>query len=287
MSPGSLRVGSRDVASNLACVGLAVDDEAALETLLRDVEPDSRSLGQVGGVKVRRWEDPSGARLVYSMRRGEITEFLPSFAARPGARLGEIRFVSDEVAAATIVDEDGEQVTGMTIELEQHRLLRARGATRSGRAAIIALGVDVAVFDDAAAFSESPASLLGDRGLQPPDPPAEYAEHGLEWPPRVAAESFMSYGMFAQGEEATAHARLSGTVIEAEARTVARTGQRFVAARVASFGFEATVCFPADDTAEPAQPGNVIHGTVFLVGDMDLPFSVARRRSWWGQLTRR
>lgn len=275
------------MASNLGCVGLAVDDEAAIDELLRDVDPDARSLGRVGGVEVRRWEDPSGARLVYGLRHGEVTDFLPSFAAVPGAQLAGIRFVADEVVAAGIVDEEGEQMTGMTLELEQHRLLRARGAPTSGRAAIVALGVDVAVFDDAVVFGESPASLLSDRDLDADDPPAHHVELGFTWPPRVAAESFMSFGVLApEEEEVTAHARLAGTVVEADVRTVVQTGQRFIAARVATVGFETTVCFPAGETAEPPRPGNVIHGTVFLVGDLDLPPVTARQRSWLRRVVR-
>lgn len=257
-----------------------------MDRLLHDVGPDSRSLGRVGGVDVRRWEDPSGARLVYDLRRGKVTGFLPSFAAVPGARLAGIRFAADEVATAGVIDGDGEQVTGMTLELEQHLLLRTRGAPTSGRAAIVALGVDVAVFDDAAAFEGSPASLMSDKDLDPDDPPARYIELGLAWPPRMAAESFMSYGMFAPDDEATAHARLAGTVIESDTRTVIQTGQRFVAARVTSVGFEATVCFPAGETTLPPRPGNIIHGTVFLVGDLDLPPTAPHRRSRLGRVLR-
>jgi hypothetical protein len=261
-------------------VGLAVDDVDELAALIERVEPDSRSLGRAGPVDVRRWEDPSGARLVWGQREGEPVEFLPSFAALPSAHLRGISFVSDVVATADVVDDEtGEQTTAMALEFEERRFLQGRRSPRSGAAALTALGIEVEVFDDDESFAASTASLLSEEdAVVPREPPAHVVAGGLPWPIRVSSESFFSYGVFAQDDaKASAHARLAGTVVQAATRTVTVTGQRFVAARVASVGFGATVCFPADQVTTTPRAGNIIHGTVFLVGSIEVP---APRRRW-------
>jgi hypothetical protein len=43
-----------------------------------------------------------------------------------------------------------------------------------------------------------------------------YLERGWSWPPRLASESFISYGVFGDPAQARARARLSGTVLKAE-----------------------------------------------------------------------
>ena len=62
--------------------------------------------------------------------------------------------------------------------------------------------------------------------------------------------------------------RVAGSVLP-DVRTVAATGQRFIAARVRCAGFEATVCLPADDDQPtPPQPGGVIAGTMLLTASL-------------------
>ncbi|HEV3364819.1 MAG TPA: hypothetical protein VG795_11910 [Acidimicrobiia bacterium] len=199
--------------STLACVGLAVPDEEALGRLLNDVVPHAARLGHVDGVEVLRWDDPSGARLVLGLRGGEVVDLLPSFADEPTARLASIEFVSEEVATAAVLDDSDEQVTAMALDLEGWRLLRRSPPEGPASASVVALGVDVAVFDDEAAFAASSASLLTPDDSGDEAPPPEYVERGWTWPPRMAAESFLSYGVFAPPEEATLHARLAGTVV--------------------------------------------------------------------------
>lgn len=240
--------------------------------LVNRVMPLAEPIGQAAGTTLYRWQDPSGARLLLGIDGDDgVTEMLPSFDAAVGARLGSVEFVSDEVASAAVLDEDGEQVTAFTVELEERLLLRAASTPLDGPAAITALGVDIEVFESADAFSESEASMLSPDDTDSEAPP-HYAERGWKWPPRVAPEFFVSYGAFAAPEEANAHARLAGTVLHASLRRVELTGQSFVEARVRTAGFEAHVCFPADEAggAVPS-PGNVVHGTVFLVGSMAVP----------------
>jgi hypothetical protein len=265
------------VASNFGCVGLHVEDVDDLERLLGRVLPIAVEIGRVGDVVVWRWQDASGSRLTLSTRGPELLDVLPSFAANSGAALSSMEFLADGVASAAVLDENGEQLTAMTLELEGHRLFEAEGAPTAGDTAITALGVEVEVYASADEFIMSDASLLS-----PPsnddEPPANVAELVMQWPPRVGPNSFLSYGIWGDPAAATAHARLAGIVLDARSHTVELTGRSFIEARVRSV-FDAHVCFPADELELPLA-GNVVHGTVFLVGSMALPIAPAGRRRW-------
>ncbi|NJC83179.1 hypothetical protein [Planosporangium mesophilum] len=267
--------------SNLDCVGLGVDDHAGMDRLIGIALESAESLGQAGGVSVLRWQDSSGARLIVGVRGDEVADLLPSYAGEPGARLASVRAVNEDVVVADVVDEDGQQVTMLAAELEQRRLLPAAG-TVGGLACVVALGVDVTVWADEDAFAASDASLLGD-GDDPGEAPAHVVEQGLSWPPRMAAESFISYGVFGDPEQVQAYARLNGTVLRAQRKAVAVTGQEFVVARVRTAGFEVDVCLSADDVRELPRPGNVIGGTMFLVASLPVVATTDRhagKRSW-------
>lgn len=271
------------VASNLDCIGLGVHDHAGMDRLVTMAVRGAERLGEVGGVSVLRWQDPSGARLILGMRGNEVIDLLPSYAGTPGARLANVRAVNDDVAVANVLDEDGQQVTMLAAEVEQRRLLPAVTGTVQEMACVVALGVDVTVWPDKDAFEASDASLIGDGGDDPGEAPPHVVEQGLPWPPRMAAESFIAYGVFGDPEQAQAYARLNGTVLRAQRKTVAATGQEFVAVRVRTVGFEVDVCLPVDGAGELPSAGNVIAGTVFLVASLPGVVPAAaptERRSW-------
>ncbi len=257
------------MASNSGCVGLAVADSAELSQLVRRLVPEADVLGETADLVVRRWQDPSGCRLVVGMRGTEIVDLLPSFAASTGAVLGPLTFLPNGLSSAAVLDEHGDQVTAMAFVLEERRLMEALAGPIEGPAAITALGVDVEVFASAALFSESDASLFTPRDEPAGDPPAAFVERGWSWPPRVGSESFFSHGVSGSAESTTAHARLTGTVLDARQHTAELTGQPFIEARVRTAGFEAHVCYPAGELTLP-EAGNVIAGTVFIVASMDL-----------------
>lgn len=255
--------------SNLDCVGLGVDGREGFEGLVAAALPTAVPIGAAGPVQVLRWQDPSGARLVIGLRDNQIISVLPSFAGRVGARFAEVRAANDEVTLADVVDDDGERATALALELEERHLLPAAPGTVAGPACVVGLAVSAAVFADEAVFAASDASLLSGRSADD-EPPAHFVENGWEWPPRMAAESFISYGVFDDPAEAQAHARLNGIVTDAERRTVVATGQDFVVARVRTAGFEADVCFAGADCPSTPVAGNVVGGTVFMVGSMSL-----------------
>ena len=254
--------------STLGCIGLAVDGDEELEDLLARVLPQTVPIGSAAGVDVLRWQDPSGARIVLGVAGSALTWFSPSYAGTPGARLENVVAVNDDVVTASVVDEDGEVVAWLAAGLEQ-RLLLSPGVPASGSAAVVSLGVDVTAFPDADAYAASDASLV-DPDSEPGDPAPRYVENGWGWPPRYAAESFLSYAVFAEGPQANAYGRLAGTVLHTDTRQAAATGQRFHVARVRTADFHTDVCLAAAEHEHAPSPGEVLAGTVYLVVSMDV-----------------
>lgn len=254
------------MASNLDCVGLGVVGADARRELVLTALRQAECLGEAAGVAVWRWQDPSGVRLVIALRDDEIVDLLPSYAGAPGATLADLWSPNPDVVVASIVDADGDQVTSIAAELEQRWLLPEVSGPVGGAACVVALGVAVEEYPDDDAFSASDASLLS-RG-RGDERPAHFAAQGWAWPPRMAAESFLSYGVFGEPAQATAYARLNGTVLAARRRTVAATGRQFVTSRVRTAGFEVDLCLPGGDVTALPRPGSILAGTVFLVASL-------------------
>jgi hypothetical protein len=262
------------VASNLACIGLGIEDEAGLVELLTRVQPDAIRLGTADGVDVFRWEDASGARLVFAIRGQELVEFVPSFAGRPGVNIGNLRALNHAIVAADITDDDGEQTSAIVFEVER------RGAAVgdwSGRAAVTGFAPDAEFFASEQEFAASPRSLMDPEADPESDPPSGIAERGIPWPLRMAAGSFISYGVFADPADAEARARMNGIITAVEARTNALTGRRFLACRVESIGSEFDLVTVPSEGAEP-MVGSVVAAEVFLIASIDeLAFPTRKR----------
>jgi hypothetical protein len=265
------------MSSTLACAGLPTSDEQ-LGALLEQILPEAELLGAVGRNRLVRWEDPSGARLVLEVGDDGVVDLLPSFRSGRSVLLGDVERVNQDVVSASLLDEDGEQLTSACLAIEQRRLLSRRTVPRV-RASLTALGVEVTIHPDEDAFAASDASLL-DPDAPPGEVPSEYEERGWSWPPRVAATSFFSYGVFAEAPDATAHARLSGSVLRAERRTVQATGKDVVVADVDSVGGRLTVCLDGTDHPEVPAPGSILSGTVYLTASLEELPPTPRRRFW-------
>jgi hypothetical protein len=267
------------VSSNFDCLGLGSLDRDGMNALLHRILPAAELLGETDGIAVRRWTDPSGVRLVFGLRGDELLELLPSYAGVPGANLTAVRRVSDDMVVADVVDDDGEQTTMLAAASEQLRLLRVGAPVAAGRASLVALGVRVSVHADEEAFAASDDSLLSG-GDDDSEPPAHFVENGWSWPPRMGAESFISYGTFDQ-ENGDPVAQLNGIVVSAVRRHVEATGGEFSVARVRSVGFEADVCLPGE--LPTPEPGNVVGGLVYLIADLPFVAPPAPKRRWWSR----
>ena len=257
--------------SALACVGLAVSDETGLDWLVTRAHRAVREIGVFGGVHVGRWQDDSGATLILGWRSGALLDFIPAYTATSGGLLAGCHLINDSVASAAVVDTGGRQLTAIAFDSEQYRQLRALDRPVSGPARITALGVAVQIHSDADAFAASPDSQLDPSADPAEEPPPHYREKGWPWPPRLAAESFLSYGVFGDPAQARPRARLSGTVLTAAQHVCALTGQPFTVASVRTAGFTTDLCLPASEHPGAPAPGNIISGTVHLSAAIDAP----------------
>jgi hypothetical protein len=257
------------MSSNLACVGLDFADSGELGRLLERAYATARALGTYDGVRVVRWEDPSGAALVLGVQAGDCVDLVPTYASTAGGKFANCQLINESVASAEVVDADDEQLTALTFDTEQYRQMKALGQPIAGNALITALGVSVQVHADAAAFEVSTDSLLAPSADATDRPLPDYAERGWSRPLRLASESFFSHGIWGDPSDSTAHAQLSGVVLKASHRRCALTGQGFSVATVKTIGFEADLCL--SDTEHPVtpQPGNIVSGTVYLVATVD------------------
>jgi hypothetical protein len=261
------------VASKLECVGLATDSPTEFRAFVDELWARAVPIGSTSAVHVRRFQDPSGARMVISRNAGgELVDLIASYAGQPGVLFGAVAALNYRVAIASVVDQTGEQLTSMACELEQRHLLPGRQTPVSGAASVVAFGVDVSVHADIDAFAISDASLLGPPGQDSTKAPTHFVKNGWPWPPRVAPESFISDGVFAAPGAADADAKMAGTVLRAEKHRTEATGQSFVVARLRTAGFEVDICMPATENDEPPVVGQVIAGTVSLVASIDSAF---------------
>lgn len=274
------------MASNLACIGLAVEDSAELGALVAKTKRTARSVGTYDRVHVVRWQDPSGASLVLGWMGSELVDLLPTYATTSGGILTDCRLINDSVASAAVVDSEGEQLTAIAFEAEQYRQMKAFRNPIAGHARITALGVSVQIHADADAFASSTDSLLDHSADPAEEAPPHYVERGWSWPPRMASESLISYSMFGDPAESTAHARMSGVVLASDHRTCELTGQGFSVATVRTVGFEADVCLAQSDQPATPKPGSIVSGTVFLVAGIESD-ALTRRRSRLQQLLNR
>jgi hypothetical protein len=215
--------------------------------------------------------------MTFELRNREIENVTPSFAGRWRSQLQDLRRHGRDVFRADVTDDAGDRVTSMTLELEELALLD-RHVPRAD-AAIVALGNDVRAFDDADAFGASDASYLGDPA-EAGDPPESAVGLGMPWPPRVAPESFISTGIFERPGRATAAAILHGTVIRAEMRTNALTGQPFHVVHMATGLFETDLCVAGSDLPAEVHPGMIVGGGVFMVASLQ-SWTPTSTGSWW------
>lgn len=258
------------MSSTLACIGLDVD---SLETLNAQLEQMPTELvGRTGGLESVRFTDPSGARVVVARDgEGDTIDLVPSYDGRAGALLGNLGPLGN-VVQADVLDEDGEVVTRLAVDLEQHRHLT--GVVPGPlRASVVALGLEMATHADGAAFAASDASILG---------AAEPGEDVRRW----GDESFVSYGLFSTDPEAAEPtAFLAGTVLAAETHTHAVSGQAFHVVRVRTAGFEATVCLAGAEHPTAPVAGNVVAGSCYLVVDVPTLWHVEppRRKKRFGR----
>lgn len=258
-----------------ACVGLAVADGVELAELVSSVAGQGAVLGQTERIKVVRWQDASGVRLVIETVGDEEPTLVPSFAATTRVRLTDVRMLNYDVAMATVVDDLGQPLASMGVLIEQRRLLPQRLSV-DGEGSIVAIGTGVSIHSSPQAFGGSDASLfLGSEDaehwrIHPETPPGNYIDQGWKWPRRKAAESFGSLAGFAEPANANAFAVMSGTILTAERRTVIQTSQEILLAEIRTAGgFAVTVCLEGAVYSGLPPTGGIVSGTVLMVASLE------------------
>ncbi len=251
------------MSSTLGCIGLSVDDAESLDALVGRLLPAAEVVAQAGELEARRWTDPSGASLTMTVRRsgdeeGLLVDLVPSYvaptgsgAAHDGVRLGALVGHGDTLAA-DLVDADGTRVLRIACDLAQSIVTEV---SEPRPAHLTALGLDLTVHADAAAFAESDESILSTPGVG-------------QTPVRFATESLLAYGLAEDVTKAQPTAFVSGTVLSVSSQTCSETGQGFHTARLRSSAGHVTVCLALSDHPDPPRLGNVLSGVCYLVLDV-------------------
>lgn len=235
------------MATHLATIGLGTNGQQAFQKLVMEANKAAQQQELVRGVRVRRWEDSSGAAVVLGWRGNQLLSFMPAFAALSEVRLANCHPVREPVAVADVQDGDGTPVTALAAEIEQYPQLAAAGRPVDGPARITAFGLNVTLHKDEDTFR---AAAKG------PNDAADAAD-------------FVPFGAFAEPAKAQPHARLTGAVIKAERRVCHLTGQPFTVAITRTAGFEADVCLAAGEHPEVPAPGAILTGLVSLSVSLD------------------
>lgn len=208
-------------------------------------------IGEVRGGQLVRFEDPSGARLhVLGV------EPFSTFAGFAGLTqvTAHVSSLDDVLALIEIVADDpsapdfDEVVATATCNLAQGPLLVDEGTQTFEHVNLAALGVEVSIDPDAAAYEERVGRA-----------PGEAVFTGAE------AVTGASAGVRAPD----ASALLSGVVVTAAARTNRTTGQEFHLLHL-DLPVPMDVLVPAGTAAAPAV-GSVVSGTFLLAGEIIAP----------------
>ena len=235
------------MATHLACIGLGTGGEQDFQRLVVQANKDAQQQEVIRGVRVRRWEDGSGAAVVLGWRAGQLISFMPALAATSQVRLANCHPVREPVTVADVLDAGGAPVNALAAELEQFRQLVAAGQPVDGMAKIAAFGLSVKLHDDENAFLAAP------KGPNDATEPAD----------------FEPFGAFAEPAKAQAHARLTGTVLKAERRFSWLTGHPFTVAITRTAGFEVDLCLAGDEHPTVPAPGAIVTGVVSLSISME------------------
>src|ERR1700743_2737273 len=129
------------MATHLGCIGLGTGGEQDFERLVAEASKEAQQQEVVRDVRVRRWEDGSGAAVVLGWRGGPLVSFMPSFAAAAEVRRANCHPVREPVTIAEVQERDGTPITALAAEIEQYRQLVAGGRPAGGVGRIAAVGL--------------------------------------------------------------------------------------------------------------------------------------------------
>lgn len=194
--------------------------------------------GEVRGGQLIQYADPSGAQI--NILAVEPFATFVGFDAQ-SMSFAHVSMLNDVLALVDIIDYNDNRVATLTVNLAQGPLLVDEPEQRWQQIGLTALGRDVTSYANEEAYEQATGETAG---------------------------ALISHGAQRIGDPVTppdAGATFSARVLEAELRTNALTGERFVHATVdGSFAFD--VCYPATEPL-PVK-GSVIAGKALLVGSL-------------------
>lgn len=197
--------------------------------------------GEVRGGQLIQYGDSSGAQI--NILAVEPFATFAGFASEVQC-FAHVSMLNDVLALCDIVDYNGQPVTTVTCNLAQGPLLVDEPEQRWQQLAMTALATEFEYFDSVEAYeatNEGPVGMLDSTG-------AKAVGNGAQIP--------------------DASASFTARVLEADYRTNALTGERFIHATVdGSFAFD--VCLPA--TIELPVKNSVITGTAVMAGSLIAP----------------
>lgn len=237
--------------SQLHAIGFDADDTG--ELIASAFDAGVRGITSAPGfAMIGAYTDPSGARLSFLQREGQAAVTTAGLRSTTAYRAQVVRF-TDHLARVALYAPTGDgpllaQYLAMVDDPVAYPLhdLRAREEfTVVDALQVGALAIDVAVFDDEAAFLASPESRAGSLQLSP--------------------EALMSPGLLGlqadaiRVEEASPTILMAGTVLAVEERRNELTGVGFQYATIRS-ALQIGCAFPMESRL---RPGAVVFGTFY------------------------
>jgi hypothetical protein len=257
------------VSTHFECIGVASEDEFAAVVQVAVQEGEATPID--GGREIL-WRDAEGASIAVTVGLDEeILCVRPTFSAtsRVSASLGalaedpECPFCSRLLLE--VVDEEGELVYPLAVELERHAPARdPSSAGRQSRLAVSAFAETIESWPSQDAYEAAhPAGIVDDAEAVPD--------------PALASQSLIPTGLFVDEPRRrfwqrkqvdpvpTAHALITGSVRDLEVRTNSITGRDFTWLELETYGSSYDVVVAGTDVSSDFSVGAVVQGGFWLI----------------------
>lgn len=278
------------MANHFQMIGLAVDDEKALEEWALRAAEAGTPVPTPGGEHYLRWEVGEGAEVWVAIDEGhQIVGVHPHFHGAATMRVALIGRVLADAEDPLLGAFHGwaNPVENGAGENDETAGDYPFVFAAPDFAAWAALPLPVTVSVSVAAFAHELSAY--------PDEDAYMASQESEL--KFAAESFIPSGLFTDGEDEAPRplAMFTGRVLETDTRTPPGSWRAFTWARVRTLGGEVDVVAARDEVQGEVVPGGIVTGSFWLSGRIagappapssSSPDSAAIEavRPWWRRL---
>jgi hypothetical protein len=237
--------------NHFACIGVEIEPPDDLAELISRIYNESEAVERNDGGWFHLARDVSGALIGINLNGdGEVECLTPSFAATSTVRSVPGTFLEDAECRfcdrlyIDVLDEDGELVYPMAVQLHDMALARDRIRLRTPTdASLAAFAEEISVWPGRAAY--------------------EAEQRG---PPALDAESLIPSGLFVDSDEIVpeAHVLLTGRIVKAEVKESGWGGGAFRWAVVRTYGGDYEILAPI--AGPELTPDTIVQGTFWVVG---------------------